>query len=101
MKLKLIDIEHTTEEVQFGTCELCFSTGTVDNPVFVFQRENGERISVIGYSWSWGDYEWVDVDNMIDFAAYINEQEFEDDLKMDYSWLENLVINYDERRLGI
>lgn len=26
-KIKLVDIETNEEEVEFGTCELCFSTG--------------------------------------------------------------------------
>ena len=32
--IKVIDVGSNPEETQFGTCELCFSYGTADNPWF-------------------------------------------------------------------
>lgn len=73
MKYKLIDIE--TE-----TCEPCMSIGDLTTSHYVFEDENGVRITVEGGEWSWGDYyhyTYSDI-NIVDFAAYISTLDIED-----------------------
>lgn len=101
MKLKLIDVKTDWHEVEFGTCELCFSTGFVDEPVFVFEDTEGNQFEVDGYWWSWGDYDEVYIDNLVDFAAWIAQQDFPEDTAD--TWLNShdifsLVDDYDAYR---
>ena len=73
MKYKLIDIE--TE-----TCEPCMGIGDLTTDNYVFEDENGVRITVEGGEWSWGDYfhyTYSDI-NVIDFAAYISTLDIDD-----------------------
>jgi len=80
MKYKLIDIETETEEVEFGTCELCMGIGDLTTESYVFEDEKGEKITVEGGAWNWGDYmrfTCVDV-NVIDFAEYISGLDIKD-----------------------
>lgn len=97
MAVKLMDIENSPKVVEFGTCDLCFSTGTVTEPVFVFEDSvTGETRRIEGYYWSWGNYFDVYIDNVIDFANWVNQKEnlSINDLN-DFSDLQNLVYQYD------
>ena len=73
MKYKLIDIE--TE-----TCEPCMGIGDLTTDNYVFEDENGVRITVEGGEWCWGDYcHYIYSDiNIIDFASYISTLDIED-----------------------
>lgn len=97
-KIKFIDLETKEEEVEFGTCEMCFSTGTVDNPVLNFKiiEEDGSEdgISICGYEWSWGDYSEIEVTNLVDFAAFLVPLEFDDTVIFDENWLWEIVDCY-------
>ena len=96
MKIKLIDVETDEEEVEFGTCELCFSTGTVSNPVFVFKTESGKSFKVNGYEWSWGDYSEVCIDNVVNFSAWLERFNFKNDLAaFDENWLWQCSLAYE------
>lgn len=85
MKYKLIDIKQKTEEVEFGTCELCMYIGDLTTEHYVFEDETGKIITIEGGCWDWGSYDsytYADI-NVIEFAAYIStlditdiEQEF-------------------------
>lgn len=98
MKLKLVDVETEIYETEFGTCELCMSTGTAYEPTYVFEKENGDTIKVEGFSWSWGDLYDLYIDNVIDFANYVSKKEFEEvtDEEMDYGWLSDLIDEYEK-----
>lgn len=96
MKLKLVDVTTNAGYRELGTCELCFHTAYVEDPVYVFEKENGERVEVDGYYYDWGDYDEVDFGNILDFADYIRQQEFDDDLILNYEWLSNLEWEYNE-----
>ncbi len=77
--IKVIDIGNNTEETQFGTCELCFSYGTVDNPYMVLEFPDGTQVTVDTYNWDWGDYFESRVDNVVDFSAWLSEQELSEE----------------------
>lgn len=78
--IKVIDIGSNPEETQFGTCELCFSYGIADNPYMVLEFPDGTQVTHDAYHWSWGDYFEFGVDNVVDFSAWLSEQEFSDEV---------------------
>lgn len=95
MKLKLIDVITDVHEVETGTCELCFSTTTASDPVYVFEKQDTkEKFEVEGYDWDWGDYSEVLVDNIIDFAEYVSACEFTSDQVFNFGWLDQLAYDY-------
>lgn len=77
--IKVIDVGSNPKETQFGTCELCFSYGTADNPYMVLEFPDGTQVKHETYYWSWGDYFKYSVNNVIDFSAWLSEQELSDD----------------------
>jgi hypothetical protein len=77
--IKVIDIGSNPEETQFGTCELCFSYGVADNPYMVLEFPDGTQVTLDTYYWDWGDYFESSVDNVVDFSAWLSEQELSDD----------------------
>lgn len=85
--IKVIDVGTNPIGTQFGTCELCFSYGVVDNPYMVLEFPDGTQVTVDTYYWDWGDYFESSVDNVVDFSAWLSEQELSDeqveDLKSD------------------
>ena len=80
MKYKLIDIKQKTEEVEFGTCDLCMYICDLTTEHYVFEDENGKIITIEGGCWNWGDYinyAYADI-NILDFAAYISTLDIKD-----------------------
>ena len=77
--IKVIDIGSNPEETQFGTCELCFSYGTADNPYMVLEFPDGTQVTVDTHYWNWGDYLESRVANIVDFSAWLSEQELSDE----------------------
>ena len=77
--IKVIDVGSNPEETEFGTCELCFSYGVADNPYMVLEFPDGTQVTVETYDWDWGDYFESTVDNVVDFSAWLSEQELSDD----------------------
>lgn len=90
MKIKLIDVESEPQEVTFGTCELCMSTGFANEPIFTFLI-NGIEVEVNGYEWSWGDYDEVPDVNVIDFAAWLNKIDFPKGTDVNFYFLQRLI----------
>ena len=76
--IKVIDVGSNPEETQFGTCELCFSYGVADNPYMVLEFPDGTQVTVKTHCWYWGDYFETTVDNVVDFSAWLSEQELSD-----------------------
>ena len=76
--IKVIDVGCNPEETQFGTCELCFSYGIADNPYMVLEFPDGTQVTHNTYYWDWGDYCESRVDNIVDFSAWLSEQELSD-----------------------
>ena len=77
--IKVIDVGSNPEETQFGTCELCFGYGTADNPYMVLEFPDGTQVTHNTYYWDWGDYFETTVDNVVDFSAWLSEQELADE----------------------
>lgn len=77
--IKVIDIGSDPKETQFGTCELCFSYGVADNPYMVLEFPDGTQVTLETYHWDWGDYFETSVDNVVDFSAWLSEQELSDE----------------------
>ena len=77
--IKVIDVGSNPEETQFGTCELCFSYGIADNPYMVLEFPDGTQATVKTYHWDWGDYFETTVDNVVDFSAWLSEQELSEE----------------------
>lgn len=78
---KVIDVGSNPEdEVTFGTCELCLSYGNeVDNPYLVIEKPDGTTEEVDIYYWNWGDYFEYHIDNVVNFSAWLVEQDIDDD----------------------
>ena len=77
--IKVIDVGTNQEEVEFGTCELCFRYGMADNPYMVLEFPDGTQVTHNTYFWDWGDYFETSVDNVVDFSAWLSEQELSDE----------------------
>ena len=77
--IKVIDVGSNPEETQFGTCELCFSFGVADNPYMVLEFTDGTQVTVETYHWDWGDYFETTVANVVDFSAWLSEQELSEE----------------------
>ena len=103
IKIKLIDVKLDIDtDATFGTCELCMSYGhTVEQPTYYFEDVATGDIHVIdGYWWSWGDYDEITVDNVINFADWISQQDFEEwedsSEIFSYYWLQEVVYEYNQ-----
>ena len=77
--IKVIDVGSNPEEAEFGTCELCLSYGVADNPYMVLEFPDGTQVTVETYYWDWGDYNEYSVANVINFSAWLSEQDLSDE----------------------
>ena len=77
--IKVIDVGSNPEEVEFGTCELCFSYGTADNPYMVLEFPDGTQATLETYFWDWGDCFEYRVANIVDFSDWLSKQELSDE----------------------
>ena len=77
--IKVIDVGGNPEETEFGTCELCFSFGVADNPYMVLEFPDGTQATLETYYWDWGDCFEYRVANIVDFSAWLSEQELSDE----------------------
>ncbi|ACP41694.1 hypothetical protein [Lactococcus phage P087] len=105
IKLKLIDVKLDIDtDATFGTCELCMSYGhTVEQPTYIFEDVATKETHIIdGYWWSWGDYDDITVDNVIAFADWISQQDFDNIMWEEsgeiftYEWLQHVVYKYNK-----
>ena len=79
--IKVIDVGTNPEyDVEFGTCEVCLSYGNeVDNPYMVLEFPDGTQAKVDTYYWTGGDYWESKINNVVDFSAWLSEQELSDE----------------------
>ena len=100
MKYKVIAFNSDVQEEQTGTCDLCYGTAWVENGYVTVEDETGETTDIYLTYWSWGDYFTIDVDNLIDFSAWLQEREVEpiSEETDDWYWLNELVEKYNEEQ---
>lgn len=97
MKFTLVNYYTEIEkDVQFGTCDMCFSTGTAEYDYFVFRDEDGEEFTVEGFMWSWGDFMTVPhIENIVDFSNWLNTKDFSSRSEIDnYGSLSEVIYDY-------
>ena len=81
MKFKVIDyVEKGYRTIQTGTCELCFGTGLQLEDVLIVEDDKGKVHSIELYMWDWGDLDNYEIDNLVDFSAWLQNKEFSDDI---------------------
>ena len=95
MKYKLIDVKSEIEEnVEFGTCELCYFTGDLSKEIFVVEDEKGTKIELENGEWDWGSYCTIlYIENVIDFADWLSKQDVK--LEMNMETFVSLVWSYE------
>jgi hypothetical protein len=100
MKYKVIDYVSNVEEVEFGTCELCFHTGYAEQGHLVIEDELGKKENIPLYEWDWGDCYEIYIDNVIDFSHWLSQRDEPPLEEIDnlFSWLSNLVSDYHEEK---
>lgn len=99
MKYKVIEYNSDMREEQTGTCDLCFGTALVENGSITVEDENGKTTNIKLTWWSWGDFFTIYIDNVVDFSAWLQERDVEPiDEVNDWSWLNELVKEYDEEQ---
>lgn len=100
MRYALTDYTTTEKDnVTFGTCELCMSTGTMTEQYFHFKDETGRVHIVEGFMWDWGDLFEIYIENIPHFAEWVAHQDIDppsdENYGHDYAWLSDLVHQYD------
>lgn len=95
MRYKVVSLDSDYQECQTGTCELCFGTAWVEEGTITVEDETGKQTEIYLTQWDWGDYYTIDIDNVVNFSAWLQEQDVEPCDKYDeFSWLNNLVEGY-------
>ena len=101
-RVRLLDYNEYSEDVTFGTCEICMHSGNAENPTFTFEftnTETGEETvsDVEGYMWNWGDYSTVDIYNVPRFGDWLEDNIITvDSNNMDYGDLQQLAYRLHE-----
>lgn len=100
MKYKVTGYHSDIQEEQTGTCEICFGTAYVENGFITVKDEEGIRTVIDLTYWDWGDYDTIYIDNVVNFSAWLQEQEVEPISKDTnlWSWLDELVKKYNEEQ---
>lgn len=100
MKYKVVEYMSDIQEEQTGTCELCFGTAIVENGSITVEDENGKATKIFLTWWSWGDFLTIYIDNVVNFSAWLQEQEVEPISKDTnlWSWLNKIVAKYYEEQ---
>lgn len=100
MKIEILDYRSwEDEEVEFGTCELCMSTGSAMFEQVLVQQDDGTPYWVDLYAWDYGDLSQIHIDNLPRFAAWLSEQDLdpaEYGHKLSYYDMVDLADEYDE-----
>ena len=98
MKYKVVDLYSDYREETTGTCELCFGTAYVENGYITLEDENGKQYEIALTVWDWGDFDTIYIDNVINFSAWLQNQDLEPITEdtYDWSWLANIVEKYDD-----
>lgn len=98
MKYKVIEYMSDIREEQTGTCELCFGTAWVENGSITVEDENGKATEISLTWWSWGDYDTIYIDNVVNFSAWLQARDVEPitEETNPWTWLDELAEKYSE-----
>lgn len=96
MKYKVIDFESDVQEVETGTCDICMSTEYIDFGELILEDEQNNiiRIPVSKPDSSWYYYDELYIDNIVDFSAWLQEQDIEPIVDDKFYRLEELLERY-------
>lgn len=70
----------------------------VENGYVTVEDETGETTDIYLTYWSWGDYFTIDISNLVDFSAWLQERDIEpigEETEL-WPWLNELVEKYNE-----
>ena len=99
MKIEILDYQSWEDnEVEFGTCEMCMSTGSAMFEQVLVTQDDGTPYWVNLYAWDYGDLSQIHIDNIARFAAWLSEQSLdpaEYGHKLSYYDMVDLVDEYD------
>lgn len=100
MKYKVIDYVSDVQKEQTGTCDLCFGTAWVENGFITVEDENGNETEIFLTWWSWGNYDTIYIDNVVNFSAWLQERDVEPITEETnaWTWLDELVEKYSEEQ---
>lgn len=100
MKYKVTEYYSNMQEVQTGTCDLCYGTDLVEEGCITVEDENGTETEINLTVWDWGDYDTIYIDNVVNFSAWLQERDVEPigEETNTWSWLRELVEKYNEGR---
>lgn len=101
MKYKVTEYNSNMQEVQTGTCDLCYGTDLVEEGYITVEDENGNETEIVLTVWDWGDYDTIYIDNVVNFSAWLQERDVEPINKQvepfdQWYWLKKLVEKYNE-----
>ena len=100
MKYKITEMNSNYQEVQVGTCELCFSTTTADVGALTLEDETGKTIDVPISVYNYDEYKHIGINNVVEFSAWLQEQDIPEitgDEYDAYNRLEELVSEYKDQ----
>lgn len=94
MRIKLVDsrTEHS-DDVEYGTCELCMHTGPGSFTTITLEDYNG-RYDLDLFFWCWGDLFEISIDNLANFSVFLSKFHFDNDYRLDYADLDTLASGY-------
>lgn len=100
MKYKVTEYNSDFQKEQTGTCELCFGTAWVENGSITVEDENGKATKIFLTWWSWGNYDTIYIDNVVNFSAWLQERDVEPITEETnaWTWLDELVEKYSEEQ---
>lgn len=82
-----------------GTCELCMGTDYIDCGSIILEDENGQKVDIpLSIYCGWGMYDELHLDNVVDFSAWLQEQDIEPLQYGDFNRLEALLNKYGENK---
>lgn len=92
MKYKVIDVESDYEEVVTGTCELCMSTEYINHGFLILEDEKGVKFYIPLWNYyGCGYYDEIYINNIVDFSAWLQEQDIEPIVDDEFYRLEELL----------
>lgn len=102
MKYKVIDVVSDVQEVEIGTCELCFSTTEADIGNLILEDENQTRVEVPLSVYNYDHYAGLNLPNVVDFSAWLQEHdvpELKGDEDQRFYQLRDVISQYENHKI--